>query len=45
MKKMVYITKEEYIRLKKAERKNRGLLIDIAQSLHDIQQGNIKRVI
>jgi len=44
MKGDICIPKKEYERLKKADKVDKELLMDIAQSLHDIKEGRIERV-
>ena len=41
----INISKEEYQRLKKADKVDTDLLKDIANSLHDIKEGKIERVV
>ena len=40
----VTIPKREYQRLKKMEKVDRDLLMQLAQSLHDLKMGKIKKV-
>ena len=44
MKDNICIPKKEYKRLKKADKVDKELLMDIAQSLHDIKEGRIERI-
>ena len=45
MKESICISKEEYERLKKSEKTDKDLLMQIAASLDDLRHGRIRRIV